>query len=427
MSLKHKIKNITLVLVAIIGLLLPIRTVSAQEVPTNYHHDQLDLKAKSAIAIDSKSGQILYGKNVNQSLPIASMTKLVTVYLTLKAIDEGKIKWDTTLQPTRQIVAVSTNRDFSNVPLRMGHSYNIQQLYQATLIESANGAAMMLAQAVSGSQLAFVKQMRMQLQKWGINDAKIYTTCGLPNKSVGTDAYPNVTGNAENMMSAKDMAVVGQHLVNDFPEIIKTTKIPRLDFIDQNFKTPMTNFNWMLKGLPQYHSQLKIDGLKTGTTDAAGACFIATAKHAGARLITVVMGARHLNGTDPARFEQTDILLRYLYHNYHPVVFHQNEVIMGETTIKVNAGQKKQVGIGMKQNSVIWVPTNQQLKARLTNETVDAPVKVGQIVSSYNFTAGGSKLISLNNPDGIKLPVRALQSTTKVNIFVRFWRWLFGG
>lgn len=425
--MKHKIKKLILVIIVIFGLFLPIGTVSAQEVPANYQHEQLELQAKSAIAIDSKSGQMLYGKNVNQALPIASMTKLVTVYLTLKAINEGKLKWDTTLKPTKQIVAVSTNRDFSNVPLRKGHSYTIRQLYQATLIESANGAAMMLAQAVSGSQLAFVKQMRLQLQQWGITDAKIYTTCGLPNKSVGTDAYPNAAGNAENMMSAKDMAIVGQHLVNDFPKIIKTTKIPRLDFIDQNFKTPMTNFNWMLKGLPQYHSQLKIDGLKTGTTDAAGACFIATAKHQGGRIITVIMGARHLNGTDPARFEQTAVLLWYLYQNYHPVVFHKNEVIMGKTYIKVNAGQRKQVSIGMKQNNVIWVPNNQQLNVKLTNETVDAPVKMSQNVGSYNFTVGNSKLISLNNPDGMKLPVRALQSTPKVNIFVRFWRWLFGG
>ncbi|WP_374956361.1 serine hydrolase [Lactobacillus bombicola] len=427
MILKHKIKKIIGVLVIVWGLMVPTQVVIAQELPNNYCNNQLNLKVKSAIAIDSKTGQLLYGQNINQPLPIASMTKLVTVYLTLKAIEEKKITWTTTVQPTHQIVSISNNRDFSNVPLRYGHSYTIKQLYQATLIESANGAAMMLAQAISGSQVIFVKMMREQLQKWGITDAQIYTTCGLPNKSVGSDAYPQATKNAENTMSAKDMAIVGRHLINDYPFVIKTTKLPRLNFIDQNFKTPMTNFNWMLKTLPQYHSKINVDGLKTGTTDAAGACFIATAKHKGVRLITVVMGARHINGTDPSRFEETSKLFGYIFEHYHPVIFRKNEVIMGRTGIQVNSGKAKQISIGIKKASEVWVPIDQKLKVNLTQTAVEAPVKENQVVSEYSFEAGPEKLISLTNPNGLEIPAKALEATDRVNFLVRFWRWLFGG
>ncbi|MBA1392889.1 D-alanyl-D-alanine carboxypeptidase, partial [Lactobacillus sp. XV13L] len=282
--------------------------------------------------------------------------------------------------------------------------------------------------AVSGSQVGFVRQMRAQLEKWGINDAQIYTSCGLPNKSVGTDSYPGVSGNAENKMSAKDMAIVGQHLINAYPEVIKTTAIARLDFDDQKAKTPMTNFNWMLKGLSQYHPDMGVDGLKTGTTDAAGACFIGTAKHDGARLITVVMGAEHLGGSDPARFEQTARLLSYVYKNYRPVIFKANEVIMGNTRMSVHNGQERQVNIGMKENSEVWAPAgNQRLRVGLTADRVDAPVKSGQTVNSYYFEVGNSKLISLHSPEGLLLPAKALQSTPRVNFLIRFWRWLFGG
>ena len=155
---------------------------------SSYQENKLNLNVKSAIAIDSKTGQILYAKNADKKLPIASMTKLITVYLTLDAIKNGKLTWQTKVKPTNAIVKVANNSEYSNVPLKKGHSYTVKQLYEATLIESANGAAMCLAQAVSGSQVAFVNKMRAQLKKWHINDAKIYTVCGLPNGNVGKAA-----------------------------------------------------------------------------------------------------------------------------------------------------------------------------------------------------------------------------------------------
>ena len=426
--MKKKAKTIILFFISFLLLVPPVDVNAASKLPDNFDQDKVAIDAKAAIAIDSKTGQLLYGKNINQPLPIASMTKLVTAYLTLKAIDQEKINWNTKVTPTRQIFAVASNREYSNVPLRMKHTYTIRQLYQATLIESANGAAMMLAEAISGSQVAFVKQMRQQLQKWGIKDARIYTTCGLPNKSVGNDAYPGAGKNDENMLSAKDMAIVGQKLIQDYPEVLKTTKIAKMDFIDQNMATPMSNFNWMLKGMPQYHKNLKIDGLKTGTTDAAGACFIATAPHRAGRIITVIMGAKHVTNTDPARFIQTAKLLNYVYQNYEPLVFQRNEVIIGHTNMAVRNGQARQINIGIKNKTLIWIPQNgSKFQVGLTAKTVEAPVEKGQKINAYYFKTGKNKIISLQSPNGLFLPAHALESTNRVNIFVRFWRWLFGG
>lgn len=429
MKINTKIKKAAITIVAAASLIscagfsLPAQAASTD----SYKQADLNLDVKSALAIDSHTGQVLYAKNAAKTLPIASMTKLVTVYLTLQAIKEQKISWSTKVKPTAPIIKVANNSEYSNVPLKKNHSYTIKQLYQATLIESANGAAMCLAQAVAGSQTAFVKQMRSQLKKWGINNAKIYTVCGLPNGNVGKAAYPGVAKNAENTMSAKDMAIVSQHLLSDFPNVIKTTKIAHLTFKDKGSSTKMENFNWMLKGLSQYDPALKVDGLKTGTTDAAGACFVGTIKQNGGRIITVVMGARHRDGTDPARFIQTKKLMNWIFARYTPVTVNAGTNFVQAKTVNVNDGDQLKTPIGLKNKSVIWDPVDgAHVTAKLTQKTVNAPVTKGQKVTTYQFNSGKEKLISLSDPNGMKLPAKAMQNNKKINFFVKIWRWITG-
>lgn len=427
--MKFNLKKAAVTLVAAVtmfscvGFVAPVQAAST----SSYKQSDLKLNVKSALAIDSRTGQILYAKNANQALPIASMTKLVTVYLTLQAIKNKQLTWKTKIEPTAAIVKVANNSEYSNVPLKRKHLYTIKQLYQATLIESANGAAMCLAQAVSGSQVAFVKKMRKQLKSWEISDAKIYTVCGLPNGNVGKDAYPGISKNAENEMSAKDMAIVSQHLLNEFPQVINTTKIAHLNFKDQGSSTKMENFNWMLKGLSQYDSSLHVDGLKTGTTDAAGACFVGTATHNGGRIITVVMGARHQDGTDPSRFVQTKKLMNWLYARYTPVVVKAGTNFVNAKTISINDGDQLTTPIGLKNNTVLWDPVDgAQLTAKTTAKTIEAPISKGQKVTNYQFTSGKEKLISLSQPNGMKIAAKAMQANKKINFFVKIWRWITG-
>ncbi|MDH5101406.1 D-alanyl-D-alanine carboxypeptidase [Lactobacillus kefiranofaciens] len=431
MVFSKKIKRALISFVALISLVscstafsLPVSADAAN----SYQADQVNLAVKSAIAIDSDSGQILYAKNADKTLPIASMTKLVTVYLTLNAIKNKKISWNQKVKPTAPIVKVANNAEYSNVPLKMGHSYTIKQLYQASLIESANGAAMLLGQTIAGSQKAFINQMRAQVKKWGIEDAKIYTACGLPNGNLGKDAYPGINKNAENTMSAKDMAIVGQNLIKDFPEVLDTTKLAHLDFKDQRKTTKMANFNWMLKGLSQYDQAYPVDGLKTGTTDAAGACFIGTIKHSGARLITVVMGARHQDGTDPSRFIQTKKLMNYIFTQYRPVTMNAGSQLNGAKSIKVTDGDNAATNLGLKNKTTIWdLADGKTLVASLNKKAVEAPIAKNQVIGDYQLKSGNEKIVSITNPNGMNVPAKALGANGKVNIFVRIWRWIFGG
>lgn len=426
LKVKKLIAIVVLALVTACSAAFAAPQTSQAAAINSYQDNELKLAVKSALAIDSKTGQVLYAKNANQKLPIASMTKLITVYLTLNAIKNKDLTWNTKVKPTKAIVKVANNSEYSNVPLKSGHSYTVKQLYQATLIESANGAAMTLGQAISGSQVAFVKKMRTQLKNWGINDAEIYTACGLPNGNVGAAAFPGVDKNAENTMSARDMAIIGQRLLTDFPIVLKTTKLAHLDFKDKGQMTKMVNFNWMLKGLSQYDPSLKVDGLKTGTTDKAGACFIGTMPYQGGRIITVVMGARHQDGTDPSRFIQTKKLLNWIKVRYTPITYNAGQIMAHAKTIKVRDGKQLTTPIALKNKTTIWDPMDgQTVKASLVSSEVNAPIEKGQTVGSYEFVSGKQKLVDLDNKQ-VKTAAKATQDNGKVNFFVRIWRWITG-
>lgn len=427
--MKKRAQKFIISIVAIFSLIACTSLTSSLQAADldSYHENRLNLHVKSALAIDSKTGQLLYAKNANRKLPIASMTKLITVYLTLKAIKQRQISWQTKVKPTAAIVKVANNTAYSNVPLKRGHSYTVRQLYQATLIESANGAAMCLAQKIAGSQRSFVLQMRKQLKNWGFNKAAIYTVNGLPNGNLGKDAYPGVSKKAENKLSAKEMAVIGQKLINNYPVVLKTTRIPHLAFKDKGKVTQMSNFNWMLKGLSQYDPALKVDGLKTGTTDAAGACFIGTLKKNKGRIITVVMGARHRNASDPARFIETKKLMNFVFAHYAPVILPAGSNFKQAQAVRVTDGQQAQTVIGLKHGTTIWDPVDgKQLTASLTKDTINAPVNKGQTVASYRFESNRQKLPSLSSSTGIKMPVKAMQNNSEVNFLVRIWRFITG-
>lgn len=421
MNFKQKLFSIIVSFCMVIGILTTVNVNCAQAAVNDYQNTSLKLQVKSAIAVDANTGQVLYADNAEKPLPIASMTKLVTVYLTLQAIKNGQLKWDQKVVPDAQAVKVSQNTNYSNVPLRKGHSYTIRQLYQATLIESANGAAMTLAKAVAGKQVNFVNQMRALLKKWGINDAKIYTTDGLPNGTSGNQAYPGVKKSAENEMSANDMAIVARNIIRDYPAILNTTKILNMKFTDGSKVTEMKNWNWMLPGGTQA-SKYKVDGLKTGTTDAAGACFVSTETMNNQRLITVVMGAKHTDGSDPSRFVQTEKLLNHINQNYKVYALEKGTTFTGTKAVQIPNGKVTSTKLVMKNNSAIWLADGSTLSANFTQKTLSAPLTAGQTVGQYQLLINKKNIPTLST-NNVTVSATTTQNINKANIFVRIWRW----
>ncbi|QNQ81948.1 serine hydrolase [Lactobacillus sp. PV012] len=422
MKLSKKISFFFLTLFLFIGIATVANPSVEAATIDNYHQNNVNLDVKAAIAIDGKNGQVLYAKNANQALPVASMSKLITIYLTLQAIKDKKITWNQKVTPTKQIVKVSKNPDYSGVELNLGHTYTIRQLYQSTLIQSANGSAMLLGEAIAGSQVKFVNQMRSLLKKWGIKDAKIYTPDGLPNYTQGADAYPGASKNAENTLSASDMAIVVDKLLTDFPEVTETTKLSHLDFNDHGKVTKMTSWNWMLKGLSQYDAAFPLDGLKTGTTDAAGACFAGTMVKNGRRIITIVMGASHKDGTDPSRFVQTKKLLQYVFSNYQLYILKKNQTISGAKTVAVPEGKERTANLVLQKDTGIWLSKNEKVVGVANPKSISAPQVAGKRVGSIALKA----IPSIKDADGVQLPATVKTNVEKANFFVRIWRKIFG-
>ena len=415
-----------MVAVLMIGGAAPAASVAAAE-----SSDTNLVNAKAAVAIEPTTGKVLYAKNASTVLPIASMTKMISIELVLDAIKSGKIKWDDKVTLDQSIWTISQDRDLSNVPLRRDGSYSVRELYDASLIYSANAAMMLLAKAVAGSQEKFVNQMDAKLKSWGITDAKIVNVTGLNNSQLKDAKVPGTGDNAENEMSAKDMAQVAQHLIKDHPEVLKTTSIAKQTFRKgTDDAINMENWDWMLKGLVSYDKNLPVDGLKTGTSDAAGDCFTGTVEKNGIRIITVVL---HANGdAKTRRFDETKKLMTHVLENWKTITLaNAGQSIKGYSKVNVNRGASRTTPIAPSAKAVAVVPADASKKTLkytytpakgVKKNTIEAPVKKGTTIGNLKVTAKDDQLgfVGDNAQEGITL--KTTKSNQKANFFVLIFR-----
>ena len=189
-------------------------------------------------------------------------------------------------------------------------NYTVEELLEATLVSSANSAAIALAEKVAGSEKDFVDMMKAKLLEWGIQDATLVNTTGLNNETLGNNIYPGSKKDDENKMSAYDVAVVARNLILKYPQVLEITKKPSSTFAGMTIHST----NSMLEGMPAYRGG--IDGLKTGNTDKAGASFVGTTVEKGMRIITVVLNADNQDTNPYARFTATSALLDYISSNF---------------------------------------------------------------------------------------------------------------
>lgn len=196
--------------------------------------------------------------------------------------------------------------------------------------------------------------------------------------------------------------------------------------------TKMENWNWMLKGLSASYSKLHVDGLKTGTSDAAGANFTGTANNNGNRIITVVLHAAHKSDTDPARFKQTQKMMSYVYNNFKTVTYKAGSQITGSKTVKTHDAKQLTAKTALASGIKLWIRDDQvasnvhsttQLKSKLTTkQALEAPVAKNTQIGTANISLKGDQLGFLGNTKTTKVPLKVTQSVEKANIFVRAWR-----
>ena len=338
--------------------------------------DSLDIQAEAAILIDADSGRILYEKNADKKLGIASMTKMMTEYLVLDAIKEKKISWDQEVTISDYAHQVSQNYDLSNVPLLTDVKYTVKELYEAMAIYSANGATIALAEHIAGSEAKFVQMMNEKAKKLGL-DVTFVNTTGLNNKDL-YGKHPAGEENEENMMSARSTARLAFHLLRDHPNVLETASIPRKQFtkgVDSPIE--MLNWNWMLEGLDLAYPG--VDGLKTGSTDLAGFAFTGTVKKGDMRFISVVMKT----DSHVARFRETKKLYDWGFSQ-----FSKQEIVpkgyQFEKAVPVLKGKQKEVKVQAKSSLSMIVRSNEKDKFKPEFTLDEKKLKDGKLVAPFS-------------------------------------------
>jgi D-alanyl-D-alanine carboxypeptidase (penicillin-binding protein 5/6) len=338
--------------------------------------------AKSYLLVDVLSGQTLVAQNADERREPASLTKLMTAYLVFRALKNRE------LVPS-QMVTVSEKAwrtEGSRMFIDPKKAVSVDELLRGEIVQSGNDAAIALAEAVAGSEGAFVEHMNREAGRLGMKNTRFVNATGLPSPQQAS--------------TAADLARVASALIRDFPEYYPLYSLKEYRY--NNITQP--NRNRLLWTDPF------VDGVKTGYTDAAGYCLIASAKRGPRRLLSVVLGA----GSDAARTSESQKLLNYGFQFYDTVELYQN----GESvsTLRVWKGAANAVSAGFVADQYVTLPKGQAQKLKLTLEAIEpliAPVTRGQRVGAVKVTLEGKPLG--------EFALLALDDVAPASIFGRMW------
>lgn len=375
------------------------------------------MDARAAYAIDAESGQVLYQKNATKRYPIASVIKILTLGVILQDIRNHHLKWDQKIKITPAVAKMADDWHFSNVPLMNGEEYTVRQLVDSMMLVSADGSTEALALADAGNTEAFNKKMMAFAKKAGVTDIKIYNMIGLPNGDLGKHKLKGVDKDAENLLSAKDVALISKYLVENYPETLDITKQKFANFdVTKDQQYLMTNVNALLPQNGFAPKDGEIDGLKTGNTDRAGKCIVSTGTFAGRRIILVAL---HTKGewNDQSKMQQD--FYNKLVDEYQPVEIKKVSDLSAKlTSVKVKNGKNKnKANIKLTKKTTVWLPKNMKLQATKPTLRVQgddqkqltAPIKKNQQVGSIELHIPGL-------PD-FNIPVSTSQSVAKKSMF----------
>jgi len=355
--------------------------------------NDLKLEVKSAILMEASTGQVLYETNADEALPPASMAKMMTEYLTMEALENGKIKWDDQVTASKYAADVIGSGQL----IAEGEKLTVKQMFNALSIYSANDAAIALAEFLGGTEENFAKMMNDKAKELGMSDqAHFIGATGLSRADIGEYAPTGIEG--ETVMTARDSAILAYSIIRDHKEVLDFTKTPSLKLRDKD-KTPMINWNWMLEANASNINYKKyayqgLDGLKTGHTDEAGYCFTATAERNGMRLISVVMGTK----TEPKRFEESRKLLDYGFNNFQITPFlGPNQEIEALKSVNIKKGVGTVVPLVTK-NGLTFVtkkgakPEDFTITATAVEDSkLVAPIKKGDALGTAKVSYNGQE------------------------------------
>lgn len=389
-----------------------------------------EVDAKASITVDYGTGQILQGQAIDEPLGIASITKMLAEYIVFEEIDAGNIAWDTEIKISDYAYRISQDYALSNVPLRNGELYTLEELYHAMAIYSANGATIAIAEAIEGTEEAFVDRMQETVEAFGIEDATLYNSTGLNNKYLGDNIYSGSEVDDENIMSARSVAKITSRLLTDYPEILEVASIPTMTFREGTIDSiEMTNWNLMLEGL--LLERPGVDGLKTGRTGFAGPTFAGTAMENDRRLVTVVLNS----GDDlTTRFRETSKLMDYGFDQFATESVITNwEDNLEYSPLTVINGKEEELDYEPSEELEMLIQLGDNLDKELTytiewdkniitsDGAIAAPIAEGMELGRLLVDYSGNEHGYLDGATENSVPLVATQDVEKAGIFSQLW------
>ena len=325
---------------------------------------QLTLPCRAAILIDQTSGTVLYEMNADQTMPIASITKVMTLLLTFEAVHAGRLTMDTAVPVSEHAYHMGG----SQIWLEPGEQFTLDEMLKAICVSSANDAAVAVAELVGGSEPAFVQQMNARAAELGMEHTTFRNACGLDTEG--------------HLSTARDVAIMSRTILNTCPEVLHYTGI-WTDTL-RGGATQLVNTNKLLK---RYNG---ITGLKTGTTSGAGVCISASATRDGLDLIAVVLGS--LSSSE--RFTAATTLLDYGFAAYAAVPLPAMED--RPLLIKVKGSAEESVPLdytALPETLLMPKESAAALTAQLDlPQELEAPVQLGQTVGTVRILSGETQL-----------------------------------
>lgn len=355
------LKNLLVVLA--VALFSVCAAVSAVFVPTA-RAEGFSAEGRSAYLVDAATFTPLYAKNENERLPIASMVKIMTVLLTLEAVDRGELSLDEKVSVSENAASMGGSQVF----LDAGTEHRAGDLLKSVIVASANDSCVALAERVSGSVEGFVSDMNARAAELGMKDTRFANCTGLPA--------------AESFSTAHDVALMFREVIRH-PVYFEDAGVWLEDYVHPDGRTTvMTNTNKLVKF---YNG---CDGGKTGFTSEAKFCLAATAERDGMRVIAVVAGA----DSSKSRFNAVSSMFNHAFGSF------KAEKLLGAgelaaQRVKVAGGKERSVGVTVNEDIVRLAPRSDKTAAELRLELPDkvkAPVRKGDVVGKGYLVVDGT-------------------------------------
>jgi len=319
------------------------------------------LTAKAWLTMDANSGQIIAAQNPDEKVEPASLTKLMAAYIVFEALESKRLSLDQQVNVSEKAWRTEGSRMF----IKPHSQVSVDELLQGVIVQSGNDASVALAEAVAGSEGAFVALMNEEAARQGLRDTHFVNSTGLPDPA--------------HLTTARDLAILARNLVTRFPQYLHYYSQKEFTYN----KIKQNNRNRLL------WTDESVDGLKTGHTQSAGYCLVATALRDGRRVVSVIVGA----ASDSARTENSLKLLNWSFQNFDTIKLFDNTT--PAVMARVWEGQAETVGLGSDQPTWITVPRGKgpEVKplAQYTQPLI-APLKKGAKVGTVSLSLDGKVL-----------------------------------